>query len=210
MRDCVIDISHHNGLHLDFAKTKATGIEAVIHKATQGTRYFDPKFTANREAILADGLLFGAYHFGTGSATGLDQANYFLESVPDGALMALDFEPNPQGPVMTIRQAIEFCAHVESHTQRPITIYTGAAMALHDILRLQSGVFGDRPLWWAAYRATPNNAPKNWPLTMWQYTDHGQVDGIGHCDRSEYFGDDLAALFETPPTPNPNEETSNQ
>lgn len=206
MLDIVLDISHHNGLHLDFAKAKESGIQAVFHKATQGIRYFDPRFTENRQAILAAGLLFGSYHFGTGSATGKDQADYFLESVLEGALMALDFEPNPQGPVMTIRQAVEFCAHVENFTHRPIVIYTGAAMPLHDVLSLQNGAFGERPLWWAAYRSSPSNAPKGWPLTLWQYTDHGMVEGIGHCDRSEYFGDDIVALFKTPGVPNPSEE----
>lgn len=196
MIDCVLDISHHNGQHLDFAAAKADGIQAVIHKATQGIRYFDPRFTENREAILATGLLFGAYHFGTGNSTGLDQADYFLKSVPEGALMVLDYEPNPQGPTMTIRQAQDFCARVESVTNRAIVIYTGAAMI--DTQVLKPGKFGVRPLWWAAYRKTPSNAPKDWPLTMWQYSDHAEVAGIGHCDRSEFFGADLGEFWNGP------------
>ena len=36
MLDAVIDISHHNGLQLDFHAASAAGIQGIIHKATQG------------------------------------------------------------------------------------------------------------------------------------------------------------------------------
>jgi GH25 family lysozyme M1 (1,4-beta-N-acetylmuramidase) len=47
------------------------------------------------------GLLWGAYHFGTGS-DGLKQAQHFLDVVGNdpGTLLVLDFEPNPTGPSM--------------------------------------------------------------------------------------------------------------
>ena len=63
----VIDISHHNGSRLRFDKAKADGIAGVIQKATQGEAYVDATFKRNRTAILGAGLLFGAYHFGTGA-----------------------------------------------------------------------------------------------------------------------------------------------
>jgi len=195
VRDCVIDLSHFNGLHLDFVKAKAAGIEGVIHKATQGTRYADPRMLENRRAVLEAGLLFGAYHFGTGSTTGKDQADYFLETVPQGGLLVLDFEPNPQGSTMSVRQAQDFCAAVEVHTKKPITIYTGAPM-MPQAIQLGSGAFGQRPLWWAAYRRAPSNAPSGWPMALWQYSDHAQVDGIGFCDRNEFFGEDLKQFWE--------------
>src|SRR5262249_8754118 len=79
----VIDISHHNGTKLRFDKAKADGIIGVIQKATQGESYVDRTFGRNREAILAAGLLFGAYHFGDGS-DGTLQAKHFLNVVqPD-------------------------------------------------------------------------------------------------------------------------------
>ena len=40
--NAVIDISHHNGGALDFAKAKADGILGVIHKASQGQSNTDP------------------------------------------------------------------------------------------------------------------------------------------------------------------------
>lgn len=194
MRDCVIDLSHHNGMVLDFNKAKADGIEAVFHKATQGTRYSDPRFLSNRDAILQAGLLCGAYHFGTGSSSGQEQAAYFLKSVPQGTLLALDFEPNPQGATMSIQQAKDFCAVIESTIPRSIVVYTGAPM-LPSCLQLKNGLYGERPLWWAQYSKAPSRAPKDWKLSLWQYTDHGHVEGIGFCDRNEFFGDDLHVFW---------------
>jgi len=73
----VIDISHHNAVGLRFNKAKADGIIGVIQKATQGKTYVDATFKSNKKAILAAGLLFGAYHFGDGS-DGVLQARHFL------------------------------------------------------------------------------------------------------------------------------------
>lgn len=195
MQDTVIDLSHHNGLALDFVKAKLAGIQAIIHKCSQGTRYQDPRYVINRQKALDAGLLVGAYHFGTGTASGKEQADYFLHTVKQGDLLCLDFEPNSQGTTMSIEQALEFCAEVEDATSRPIMIYTGAP-TLPQLTKLNNK---HRPLWWAQYSNSPSRAPKDWPLTLWQYTEHGLVDGIGHCDRNEYYGDDLESFWKGNP-----------
>lgn len=41
--NAVVDLSHHNRVE-DFNAVKADGIVGVIHKATQGFRYTDPKY----------------------------------------------------------------------------------------------------------------------------------------------------------------------
>lgn len=72
----VIDLSHHNG-DVNMSAAKNAGIQGVIHKATQGWKYVDPKYQVNRDTALAAGLLWGAYHFGVG-ADGVEQADFFL------------------------------------------------------------------------------------------------------------------------------------
>src|SRR5262245_41928759 len=62
----VIDISHHNG-NVNLAKAKEDGILGVIQKATQGQSFKDPTYQRNRQKAKDAGLLWGAYHFGTGS-----------------------------------------------------------------------------------------------------------------------------------------------
>src|SRR5437867_4109626 len=106
--NAVIDLSHHNNA-VDFRRVKAAGIVGVIHKATQGVGHVDPSYAASRSGARAAGLLWGAYHFGTGG-DGVEQADHFLDAVdpaPD-TLLALDFEVDPQGPSMTLDQARAF------------------------------------------------------------------------------------------------------
>jgi len=108
----IIDLSHHNA-KVDLNKAKAAGVVAIIQKATQGTGFKDPTLAANRKKAADAGLLFGAYHFGTG-ADGVDQADFFLETVQPGPgdLLVLDFEANGQGPSMTMEEARAFVTHV--------------------------------------------------------------------------------------------------
>jgi lysozyme len=61
-----IDISHHDG-NVNLAKAKEDGILGVIQKATQGQTFKDPTYQRNRQKAKDAGLLWGAYHFGTGS-----------------------------------------------------------------------------------------------------------------------------------------------
>ena len=63
----VIDISHHNSnVNLKRAKEEG-GILGVIQKASQGQSNIDPTYRRNRSRAAREDLLWGAYHFGTGS-----------------------------------------------------------------------------------------------------------------------------------------------
>src|SRR5690242_10324712 len=95
--DKVIDISHHQDQSIDFVKLKAAGIIGVIHKATQGNGFKDPKYPGRRKAAEAAGLLWGAYHFAENTADGgggVEQAKFFLDYVgdPQGVFLSLDYE----------------------------------------------------------------------------------------------------------------------
>lgn len=190
----VIDVSHHNGSNLDFAKAKGDGIVGVIHKASQGTTGGDPMYGANRKKAAAAGLLWGAYHFGTGS-DGVEQAQHFLDNVGDrdGVLLVLDLEPNPTGPSMSLIEAHAFVTHVQSVTGTWPGLYTGHYFK-ELIGSATDPILANCWLWLAQYGPTPVVPPtwKTW--TMWQYTDGAigppphEVAGIGHCDRDKFNG----------------------
>jgi lysozyme len=166
----VVDISHHNG-NVDFAKLAANGITGVIQKATQGQTGVDLTYNTNKPKALAAGLLWGAYHFATGSP-GVAQAVNFLNTVgdPSKTLLVLDFESNPTGPSMDLVEAAAFVTHVQQQTGRSPGFYSG-----NDI-KQQLGSNKDPVLaqcwfWLAQYGPTPV-VPPNWATwTMWQYTD---------------------------------------
>ena len=193
----VVDLSHHNE-NVDFAKMKAAGIVAVIHKATQGLTYVDRMYAARQKAASNAGLLWGAYHFGVGG-DGSDQAAFFLDTIqPDDAtLLVLDYEPHLTGPTMSLDQAREFVEHVAESTGRWPGLYSG------HLIKEQLGatltpdaLLSNCFLWLAQYNGPkPLNIPptfKTW--TFWQYTDgvHGpapyRVDGVGLCDRNIFNG----------------------
>jgi lysozyme len=189
----VVDISHHNGI-VNLNSAKGDGIVGVIQKATQGRTFVDPTYRNNRTKAQNAGLLWGAYHFGTGS-DGVRHAEHFLNTVKpdDKTLLVLDFEGNPQGADMTLEQAREFVIHIHAVTGRFPGFYSG-----HDIKRLlgtnRDPILANCWFWLAQYGPTPV-VPRNWETwTMWQYTDGAvgpephRVAGIGRCDRNKFNG----------------------
>ncbi len=198
MINAVIDISHHNAKP-DFVKAKADGIVGVIHKATQGQTGFDKTYKDRRQRALNAGLLWGAYHFGTGS-DGVKQAQHFLDFIgnPKDTLLVLDFEDNPTGPSMDLVEARAFVSHIHAKTGRFPGFYSGNT--IKQKLGTQSDPLLSQCWFWLAQYGPTAVVPPNWPTwTMWQYTDGSigpaphDVDGIGHCDRDKFNGD-LAGL----------------
>src|SRR5215831_11095159 len=204
----IVDLSHRNqSVDLQQAKMQG-GILGIIHRSTQGIGFEDPTYAARKQGAIFVGLLWGAYHFGTGS-DGIQQAEHFLNVVhPDAqTLMVLDFEANPQGPSMTLEEARAFVTHLHDATGRWPGLYSG-----HYIKELlgtnRDSVLANCWFWLSQYGPTPV-VPANWASwTMWQYTDGamGQtphsVQGIGLCDRDKFAGDELSlrALWGAPVT----------
>jgi lysozyme len=194
--NAVIDLSHHNQ-NLDFSQiANPGGILGVIHKATQGTRYVDPTYRSHMRAALDAGLLWGAYHFGTGS-DGVEQAQHFLDVVSPGpqTLLALDFEANPQGPSMSLEEARGFVIHVHEVTGRWPGLYSGYYIK-HLLGSNSDPVLANCWFWLAQYGPTAV-VPANWDTwDMWQYTDGAagpdphEVPGAGLCDRDKFNGDE--------------------
>lgn len=191
----VIDLSHNNA-DVDFNRARAAGVLGLIHKATQGTGFSDPTYSARRDQAKQGGLLWGAYHFAT-AADPVAQARFFLRvaNIAPGDLVVLDFEVNEASPnnTMTLDQASTFISTVQDATGITPGLYGGA------YLKEQMANSVDRTLatcwlWWAQYGPVPDIPPAWAAWTLWQYTDghHGIppfiVDGVGACDRDQYQG----------------------
>jgi lysozyme len=196
----IVDLSHNND-SVDFATAAAAGIVGVIHKATEGIGWVDPCY-ADRQLLARDaGMLWGAYHFGTGRHAGSEQADFFLATVGRSTelLCVLDFEENPSGPSLSLAQARDFVRRIYEQTGRWPGLYAGNYLreALGDATETE---LTNCWLWHAEYATRPARLPPQWTTwTMWQYTDgeSGQtprtVPGIGPCDRDQFNGD-LPAL----------------
>jgi lysozyme len=194
--NAVIDISHWDG-EVDFQAVAGDGILGVVQKATQGQLDIDPTYERNRANATQAGLLWGAYHFGTGE-DGVAQAEHFLSVVGDSddVLLALDFEQNTDGSSMDLDEARAFVTHVQARTGRFPGLYGGSYLkgligAASDPVLVQCW------LWIAEYGPQPF-IPPNWRTwTFWQYTDgvHGpephSVAGVGPCDRDFFNGPEV-------------------
>ncbi len=213
--DAVIDISR--GVQVsDFRRVKQSGIAGVIHKASEGSDYPDSACAARRPAAEAAGLLWGTYHYGTGSMSGAQQAAFYLACSRPGpkTLLALDLEANDNNPSNSMRldQAEEFVRAVAQATGRLPVVYVHPIWANGDPLPRSGLTFGARitpasilarcPLWVSDYHESPEVpfawADRGWKL--WQYAAdesasrpaYGStsiVEGVSHYDRNLFRGD---------------------
>jgi lysozyme len=213
--DAVIDISRGVTVS-DFRLVRQSNILAVIHKASEGGDYLDTACTARRPAAEAAGLLWGTYHYGTGQASGTQQAAFFLNASRPGpkTLLALDLEANDNNPSNSMRldQAEEFVRAVAEATNRLPTVYVHPIWANGDPLPNSGLSFGARitpdsilarcPLWVADYHDSPE-IPLAWVdrgWRLWQYAADESashpaygastiVSGLSHYDRNLFRGD---------------------
>ena len=207
----VIDLSHWNTVQ-SFASVKAAGVVGVIHKATEGNYNTDPEFRPRHADACEAGLLFGAYHFGTGNPVG-EQVSRFCGEVGDhpDLLLALDLEDysNP----MTLSQAREFIEGVEARMGRSCVLYSGNR--IKELLGSKVDPWwGTRRLWLAHYTTGTPTCQASWSTYwLWQFTDTGKVSGMsGDTDlnhfqgthdalRAEWSGGDIIEPPTTEPSP---------
>lgn len=188
-----IDVSNWQG-YINYQRVKASGIDIVYMKTSEGTTFKDPYFERNYENAKANGLKVGFYHFLT--ATNTEQARrqaQFFASVISGKApeckLAMDFEQFNGGISTSQINEISkvFLETVEQLTGKETVIYSN----LYD----SQAVFNqelarDYPLWVAYWGRESNltNASSNWSTWEgWQYTSRGNVSGInGYVDRNKF------------------------
>lgn len=92
MINSVIDISHFQE-NIDWPKLYASGVKAVIHKASQGSGHTDSLYHEHRMKATAAGLLWGAYHMIDSSDVGDQVKNFLKSALPDGkTLLAVQWQ----------------------------------------------------------------------------------------------------------------------
>lgn len=182
----VADLNHANPIdvqRLRAADWNGIKCEAIIHKASQGASYRDPKYMDRRFEAVRAGFLWGAYHFNSGEDVPAQVQHFLSAAAPasDTALF-LDFEDNAKSQ-MSLAQALEFLDRVDQTVGRRCGIYSGnrikelivgATAAQRDFLvarALWGCQYGPR---WKNVDAKGRPLPWDHPL-LWQFTG----DGIG-------------------------------
>jgi lysozyme len=167
----VVDLSHYNVIERDLEDARAFGILGVIHKATEGVVYADPKYKARRFLAGQSGMHWGAYHFLRPGDIAGQVAHFVRRAEPDkNTLMALDHEDGR----CTVNDARTFLELLGEKLGRKGVIYSGHLLKEQLGLRVDA-FFGSHRLWLAQYgsRATPQATwARPW---LWQFTG----DGLG-------------------------------
>jgi len=184
-----IDVSEWQG-NIDFAEVKASGIDIVYIKSSEGDNYIDPYFRTNYTQAQENNLNIGFYHFLTAKTTteAVSQARFFA-SVVNGlnsdCRLAMDFEVFDGLSLSQINDiSIAFLSEVEDLTGKEVVVYSDAFNAR---ATFSSRLSSEYPIWVAEYGSS-EPADGNWSTWIgFQYTNRGRISGIsGNVDR-DYF-----------------------
>lgn len=195
MANLVLDVSNNNPISL--AAFKASGAQALICKATEGTNFHDGTLAAHRQIAHAAGKPFGSYLFLHPDSPG-NEAGYYLNYAKPrkGDIQPIiDAEVADGESWSKVAARVDSCAReLEKHGYKPI-LYASTSFWL--------SIFAARPglkrlrVWEAQYpghytKWFPRLAQKRLKLShgasvvLWQWTDHFQDSGH-YYDASRLF-----------------------
>lgn len=211
-----IDVSDWQG-YIDYNQVRASGIEVVYIKASQGRDIKDPYFDINYENAKANGLKVGFYHFLT--ATNTEEAEqeaqffaYVISGKEADCKLAMDYEIFGGVNIEESNNIAQvFLESVKRLTNKEVMVYSDLSNAQD---RFGSNVADNYELWLAYYGDYNNLTDVETSWTEWigiQYTDRGRISGIsGNVDRDLYTESIfLSDTSEIPTTENPNSEAIN-
>lgn len=184
-----IDISNWQGNNIDFSKVKNSGIEVCIIKATESTTFTNQYFDSHAQGALNAGLKVGFYHFFRGN--GVAEADYFISAISkykDKMIVkpVIDVEVNYND---LNNQVFIFIKRVKEKLGLDCAIYSGAYFAGD---YLTSPALANYSLWVAHYYVDKPSLRGQWKsYAGHQYSDQGQVPGIGGYVDMNNFNDDM-------------------
>ncbi|MFF9571099.1 GH25 family lysozyme [Streptomyces sp. NPDC014685] len=194
-----VDVSHYQGT-INWGSVRAAGIEFAWMKATEGTSYKDPKFSANYLGAYNARVIRGAYHFARPDVSGgAAQADFFASNggawSRDNLTLpgVLDIEGSCYGKSASAMQSwiLDFYNRYKARTGRDVVIYTSPSW-WNSCTGGWTGMSTRSPLWVAHWTTAGSpSIPKGFSYwTVWQYTSTGSVSGIsGNVDRDRFGGD---------------------
>jgi Glycosyl hydrolases family 25 len=167
MPGLILDLSSNNPHPIDFKAVAASGVSAVIVKATEGTGYTNPYYAEDMAGARAAGLQVAAYHFASFGDVAAEAA--YFKSVAGADAKVLDIEMSTDTAWMNA-----FRANLPS-----VSMLYGSGSSLPRTIY---------PLNWEASYGAP--APMGL-CQLWQFTDAQTVGGIGApADASKWMGTD--------------------
>lgn len=182
-----IDISMHNG-SVNFNSVKASGIEVVYMKATEGINYIDPKYKEYLNSVKNSGMYFGMYHFMSEKTDPFEQAIDFWNAISNTGftvIPALDIETNSLGRTAKeiTDRCIQFLNKFKALSGIDCVIYTGGYFGRDNLDNRIKNYKG----WIAHYGVAKPMETGFKTIVGHQYSDTGKVAGIyGNVDLNNF------------------------
>lgn len=171
-----IDVSHHQG---SINWEKVPKVQFVYIKATEGATYQDPHYRRNLEGARTVGLPVGSFHYFRTSSSAHDQFINFKKNVPkekQDLIPLVDIEECKKWSKKQFQDSLRvFLNLVERYYGKKPMIYS-----VQNFYRdYGAPVFNDYPLMLGRYKSQkPPTFKGKGHYTIWQYDEHGRIDGI--------------------------------
>lgn len=175
------DVSHYQGT-LNWSTIKAGGLDFAFAKATEGTSFVDPDFSANWSGMKSAGIVRGAYHFYDAGVDPTQQAMHFLgELQAVGGIQAGDLPPVIDFEVSdTNANVCTMAAALQSGTGLKPIIYTSSNYA--GSWTTDCGA----TLWVANWGVSCPSLPGAW--TGWMFWQTADTEPNSGGDADEFNG----------------------
>ena len=196
-----IDVSYWQG-SINWDQVAADGISFAFIRVSDGTTTYDNKFQYNWSEAKRVGIVRGVYQFFRPNQDPVAQADLLISEI-GGAMTPGDLPPvidvESSGGLSkstVVNRVAQWVDRIETVLGVSPIIYTSPGLWSS---YANSSAFGDYTLWVAHYYVNCPTMPTGWSdWEFHQYTDSGDVDGIGsvYVDRNVFNGTmaDLQAL----------------
>ena len=175
-----IDVSAYQG-NIEWDKVKSGGFKFAYIKATEGKDFKDSNFAVNWESAKRAGIKRGAYHFFTFGSNGTEQAENFMNAVPNEEdclppVIDVEFGGNSSkipNKVLLQKELRNFIYQLESNYKRRPILY----VTYDSYEKYIMGDFDDYTIWIRDIIQFPKiKDNRNW--LFWQYNNRGRINGI--------------------------------
>ena len=180
-----IDVSHYQyTIDWDKVYNDPSNLSYVYIKACEGENYVDSYYERNIKEAHRAGLYVGAYHFyrpNVSPQKQFENMKRVIRPEDQDLVPMIDVEVGGNAPRLLEDLAVLVRLCEDYYGAKPL-IYTYQSYYNEHM----QGWFHDYPWMMAKYHTTTPNLKDDLDYGWWQYSDHGEIQGItrGHCDRS--------------------------
>ncbi|MGG5791072.1 glycoside hydrolase family 25 protein [Bacillus nitratireducens] len=182
----IVDISHHNG-NIDW-DVAASQLDLVIARVQDGSRVTDRMYQKYVQSMKQRNVPFGNYafcRFVSENDARVEARDFWNRGDKDALFWVADVEVKTMDNMLA--GTLAFIDELRKLGAKKVGLYVGH----HTYKEFQADKVNADFVWIPRYGG---NKPA-YPCDIWQYTETGNVPGIGKCDINSLIGDKPLSWF---------------